>query len=192
MVLGTVIAHISRGLRIKLNLHHKKSNKKVDWIFIWWSHQTEVLKMSVLQPVHFKCSDNRLWSLLILYQVSDLCWRTCFHAKCPLTWDWNQILFSCTGMFESADRCCREHDHCLHIIPAFTVNYGVFNSKFFTVSHCDCDQRWGSECTPRASDTESGFQVFTACRETPAISNSHLPLTCPHDTLRLVWTVKWG
>ncbi|XP_069555757.1 group 3 secretory phospholipase A2-like isoform X2 [Brachyistius frenatus] len=46
------------------------------------------------------------------------------------------------GMFESADRCCREHDHCLHIIPAFTLNYGVFNSNFFTVSHCECDQRF--------------------------------------------------
>ncbi|KAM4577688.1 uncharacterized protein PAE49_007400 [Odontesthes bonariensis] len=46
------------------------------------------------------------------------------------------------GMFEGADRCCREHDHCPHIIPAFTVNYGVFNSNFFTVSHCECDQRF--------------------------------------------------
>uniref|UniRef100_A0A3Q0SHR9 Phospholipase A2-like central domain-containing protein n=1 Tax=Amphilophus citrinellus TaxID=61819 RepID=A0A3Q0SHR9_AMPCI len=44
-------------------------------------------------------------------------------------------------MFEGADRCCREHDHCLHIIPAFTVNYGVFNHNLFTVSHCECDQR---------------------------------------------------
>ncbi|KAA8578853.1 hypothetical protein FQN60_005321, partial [Etheostoma spectabile] len=33
------------------------------------------------------------------------------------------------GMFESADRCCREHDHCLHIIPSFTVNYGKKKKK---------------------------------------------------------------
>ncbi|XP_061586208.1 group 3 secretory phospholipase A2-like [Cololabis saira] len=45
-------------------------------------------------------------------------------------------------MFEGADKCCREHDHCLHIIPAFKMKYGVFNRNFFTVSHCECDQRF--------------------------------------------------
>lgn len=56
--------------------------------------------------------------------------------------DWIKILLFRTGMFKSTDRCCREHDHCLHTIPAYKTNYGVFNSKFFTLSHCDCDQRW--------------------------------------------------
>ncbi|XP_060893758.1 group 3 secretory phospholipase A2-like isoform X2 [Labrus mixtus] len=66
------------------------------------------------------------------------------------------------GMFEGADRCCREHDHCQHIIPAFTVNYGVFNSKFFTVSHCDCDQRF-RQCLLGVNDTISsmvGYSFF--------------------------------
>ncbi|KAI1901161.1 hypothetical protein AGOR_G00057340 [Albula goreensis] len=45
------------------------------------------------------------------------------------------------GMFGKTDSCCREHDHCKNIITAFRVNYGVFNHNFFTVSHCDCDQR---------------------------------------------------
>ncbi|KAM7391558.1 hypothetical protein PAMP_022239 [Pampus punctatissimus] len=66
------------------------------------------------------------------------------------------------GMFESADRCCREHDHCLHVIPAFTVNYGVFNPNFFTVSHCDCDQRF-QQCLLGVNDTISsmvGYSFF--------------------------------
>uniref|UniRef100_G3PBF6 phospholipase A2 n=1 Tax=Gasterosteus aculeatus TaxID=69293 RepID=G3PBF6_GASAC len=70
------------------------------------------------------------------------------------------------GMFESADRCCREHDHCLHVIPAFTGNYGVFNSNFFTVSHCDCDQRF-RECLLGVNDSISsmvGYSFFNILR----------------------------
>ncbi|XP_037632557.1 group 3 secretory phospholipase A2-like isoform X1 [Sebastes umbrosus] len=70
------------------------------------------------------------------------------------------------GMFESADRCCREHDHCLHIIQALTVNYGVFNPNFFTVSHCDCDQRF-RQCLLGVNDTISsmvGYSFFNILR----------------------------
>ncbi|XP_032367744.1 uncharacterized protein LOC116686801 [Etheostoma spectabile] len=70
------------------------------------------------------------------------------------------------GMFESADRCCREHDHCLHIIPSFTVNYGVFNPHFFTVSHCHCDQRF-RRCLLGVNDTISsivGYSFFNILR----------------------------
>uniref|UniRef100_UPI003AADE819 uncharacterized protein n=1 Tax=Centroberyx gerrardi TaxID=166262 RepID=UPI003AADE819 len=70
------------------------------------------------------------------------------------------------GMFESADRCCREHDHCVHIIPAFTVDYGVFNPNFFTVSHCDCDQRF-QQCLLGVNDTISnmvGYSFFNILR----------------------------
>lgn len=64
------------------------------------------------------------------------------------------------GMFESADRCCREHDHCHHIIPAFTVNYGVFNPNFYTVSHCDCDQRF-RQCLLDVNDTISSMVLYS-------------------------------
>ncbi|XP_031161760.1 group 3 secretory phospholipase A2-like isoform X2 [Sander lucioperca] len=70
------------------------------------------------------------------------------------------------GMFEKADGCCREHDHCLHIIPSFTVNYGVFNSHFFTVSHCHCDQRF-RQCLLGVNDTISsmvGYSFFNILR----------------------------
>ncbi|XP_029296353.1 group 3 secretory phospholipase A2-like isoform X2 [Cottoperca gobio] len=70
------------------------------------------------------------------------------------------------GMFESADRCCREHDHCLHVILSFTVNYGVFNSNLFTVSHCDCDRRF-RQCLLGVNDTISsmvGYSFFNILR----------------------------
>ncbi|KAG7489573.1 group 3 secretory phospholipase A2-like [Solea senegalensis] len=70
------------------------------------------------------------------------------------------------GMFENTDRCCREHDHCLHVIPSFTVNYGVFNSHFYTLSHCDCDQRF-RQCLLGANDTVSsmvGYSFFNILR----------------------------
>ncbi|XP_035022301.2 group 3 secretory phospholipase A2 [Hippoglossus stenolepis] len=64
------------------------------------------------------------------------------------------------GMFENADRCCREHDHCSHIIPSFTVNYGVFNSYFYTLSHCDCDQRF-RQCLLEVNDTISSMVSYS-------------------------------
>ncbi|XP_015233515.1 PREDICTED: group 3 secretory phospholipase A2-like isoform X1 [Cyprinodon variegatus] len=66
------------------------------------------------------------------------------------------------GMFERADKCCREHDHCSDIIPAFTVNYGVFNPNFFTVSHCECDLRF-RQCLLGMNDSISsmvGYSFF--------------------------------
>nr|XP_055073726.1 group 3 secretory phospholipase A2 [Misgurnus anguillicaudatus] len=70
------------------------------------------------------------------------------------------------GMFEHADRCCREHDHCEHIIRAFSVNYGVFNSKLFTISHCDCDHRF-KQCLLAGNDTISnmvGYSFFNVLK----------------------------
>uniref|UniRef100_A0AAV2MRV3 Phospholipase A2-like central domain-containing protein n=1 Tax=Knipowitschia caucasica TaxID=637954 RepID=A0AAV2MRV3_KNICA len=63
-------------------------------------------------------------------------------------------------MFEKADLCCREHDHCQHVIPAFTVNYGVFNPNFFTVSHCDCDRRF-QQCLMDVNDTISSMVLYS-------------------------------
>lgn len=68
--------------------------------------------------------------------------------------------FDQLGMFEGADRCCREHDHCHHMIPAFTVNYGVFNPNFYTVSHCDCDQRF-RQCLLDVNDTISSMVLYS-------------------------------
>uniref|UniRef100_A0A8C5B5X0 Phospholipase A2-like central domain-containing protein n=2 Tax=Gadus morhua TaxID=8049 RepID=A0A8C5B5X0_GADMO len=75
--------------------------------------------------------------------------------------EYNQL-----GMFESADKCCREHDHCVHIIRSFTVNYGMFNTNLFTVSHCDCDQRF-RQCLLGVNDTISdmvGYSFFNILR----------------------------
>ncbi|XP_036382157.1 group 3 secretory phospholipase A2-like [Megalops cyprinoides] len=70
------------------------------------------------------------------------------------------------GMFEKTDKCCREHDHCKNTIPAFRVNYGVFNSNLFTVSHCDCDQRF-RQCLMEVNDPIShmvGYSFFSVLK----------------------------
>ncbi|KAI1291743.1 Acidic phospholipase A2 PA4 [Halotydeus destructor] len=48
--------------------------------------------------------------------------------------------FSDLGHNMAADRCCRDHDHCKHTIAPFTTKYRLFNYRFHTVSHCDCDE----------------------------------------------------
>lgn len=48
------------------------------------------------------------------------------------------------GMFEETDKCCREHDHCKETIASFSFDHGVFNTNIFTLSHCDCDNRYTS------------------------------------------------
>ncbi|XP_005056948.1 PREDICTED: protein PROCA1 [Ficedula albicollis] len=40
------------------------------------------------------------------------------------------------GEHRDTDRCCREHDHCQHVIHPFTVNYGYRNLRWHTTSHC--------------------------------------------------------
>ncbi|XP_043099539.1 group 3 secretory phospholipase A2 [Puntigrus tetrazona] len=70
------------------------------------------------------------------------------------------------GMFVHADRCCREHDHCEHIIRSFSVNFGVFNPTLFTLSHCDCDHRF-KQCLLDGNDTISnmvGYSFFNVLK----------------------------
>ncbi|KAL6465723.1 hypothetical protein MHYP_G00258560 [Metynnis hypsauchen] len=64
------------------------------------------------------------------------------------------------GMFEPVDRCCREHDHCSSIIRPFTVNFGVLNPTPFTISHCDCDNRF-KQCLLKVNDTVSNMVGYT-------------------------------
>ncbi|XP_062874402.1 group 3 secretory phospholipase A2 [Trichomycterus rosablanca] len=71
------------------------------------------------------------------------------------------------GMFERVDSCCREHDHCDHIIRPFTVNFGIFNPTLFTISHCDCDRRF-KQCLLDVNDTVSnmvGYSFFNILKQ---------------------------
>ncbi|XP_025027864.1 protein PROCA1 [Python bivittatus] len=45
------------------------------------------------------------------------------------------------GEHQETDKCCREHDHCQHLIYPFTYKYGHHNLRWHTISHCDCDRR---------------------------------------------------
>ncbi|NWV70331.1 PA23 Phospholipase, partial [Malurus elegans] len=58
------------------------------------------------------------------------------------------------GEHRDTDRCCRDHDHCQHVIHPFTVRYGYRNLRWHTISHCDCDHRL-KECLQQVNDTVS-------------------------------------
>ncbi|CAN7941901.1 unnamed protein product [Ixodes pacificus] len=52
--------------------------------------------------------------------------------------------FTELGVNARADRCCRDHDHCPFTIEAFKKKFHLFNYRFHTVSHCECDERFRS------------------------------------------------
>jgi len=52
------------------------------------------------------------------------------------------------------DLCCQEHDHCAYTIEGFTTKYKLFNYRFHTISHCECDDRFRT-CL-RATRSEPG------------------------------------
>ncbi|XP_042298150.1 protein PROCA1 [Sceloporus undulatus] len=58
------------------------------------------------------------------------------------------------GEHRETDRCCREHDHCQHVIHPFTYKYGYRNLRWHTISHCDCDNRLKA-CLRGVNDTAS-------------------------------------
>ncbi|XP_064164205.1 group 3 secretory phospholipase A2 [Anguilla rostrata] len=60
------------------------------------------------------------------------------------------------GLFAQTDMCCREHDHCADTITSFKFGYGIFNRHFFTVLHCDCEDRF-RQCLLTANDTVSNM-----------------------------------
>ncbi|XP_040012640.1 group 3 secretory phospholipase A2 isoform X2 [Xiphias gladius] len=64
------------------------------------------------------------------------------------------------GVFEDTDSCCREHDQCKHTILSFQSEFGVFNSNIFTMSHCECDNKFRS-CLMEANDSISDVVGYT-------------------------------
>jgi secretory phospholipase A2 len=80
------------------------------------------------------------------------------------------------GNIVGIDLCCHEHDHCDYTIEGFTKKYKLFNYRFHTISHCECDDRFRS-CL-RATRTEAadllgrlyfhiiGMKCFVFQRET--------------------------
>ncbi|XP_072320530.1 uncharacterized protein proca1 [Eucyclogobius newberryi] len=72
------------------------------------------------------------------------------------------------GEFAETDSCCRTHDHCPHVIHAFSSNYGYTNFKWHSISHCDCDEALKS-CLRKVNDTSSRVvgQAFFNVIEAP-------------------------
>lgn len=50
--------------------------------------------------------------------------------------------FNELGWNAASDRCCRQHDHCPYTIERFATKYNLFNYRFHTLSHCECDERF--------------------------------------------------
>ncbi|XP_014665444.1 PREDICTED: uncharacterized protein LOC106807580 [Priapulus caudatus] len=40
----------------------------------------------------------------------------------------------------ATDSCCRAHDQCSITVGAYSWQYGLFNARFTTLSHCDCEE----------------------------------------------------
>ena len=40
------------------------------------------------------------------------------------------------------DMCCRDHDCCPFVIPPFTSRHNLFNYRFHSLLHCECDHRY--------------------------------------------------
>uniref|UniRef100_A0A3B5AZ97 Protein interacting with cyclin A1 n=1 Tax=Stegastes partitus TaxID=144197 RepID=A0A3B5AZ97_9TELE len=58
------------------------------------------------------------------------------------------------GDFADTDSCCRTHDHCPHVIHAFSSKYGHTNFKWHSICHCDCDNTLKA-CLRKVNDTSS-------------------------------------
>ncbi|KAG7253888.1 hypothetical protein CRUP_029381 [Coryphaenoides rupestris] len=58
------------------------------------------------------------------------------------------------GEFAETDSCCRTHDHCPHVIHAFSTKYGHTNFKWHSICHCDCDIAM-KQCLRKVNDTAS-------------------------------------
>ncbi|XP_063745126.1 group 3 secretory phospholipase A2 isoform X2 [Eleginops maclovinus] len=65
-----------------------------------------------------------------------------------------------SGVFSDTDSCCREHDQCKDTILSFHSQFGVFNSNIFTMSHCDCDNKFRS-CLMNGNDSISDVVGYT-------------------------------
>ncbi|KAM7399115.1 hypothetical protein PAMP_018407 [Pampus punctatissimus] len=58
------------------------------------------------------------------------------------------------GQFAETDSCCRTHDHCPHVIHAFSSKYGYTNFKLHSICHCDCDNALKG-CLREVNDSSS-------------------------------------
>ena len=45
------------------------------------------------------------------------------------------------GPDQELDTCCRDHDCCPYMIPPFSSRFNMFNYRFHSIIHCDCDNR---------------------------------------------------
>jgi len=80
------------------------------------------------------------------------------------------------GDMSGPNRCCREHDTCPFTIQGFQTKYNMYNFRFYTISHCECDDIFRT-CLRMANTDQSnlvgrlyfnyiGMKCFVFKRET--------------------------
>jgi len=95
----------------------------------------------------------------------------------------------------ATDKCCREHDHCPFTIEGFTTNFGLFNYRFHTLSHCNCDESFRS-CLRRARNEVAnmvgelyfnvvGTKCFTLKKQRECVQRSWWGKCKEYDTTQL-------
>ncbi|KAM4702491.1 protein PROCA1 [Discoglossus pictus] len=87
------------------------------------------------------------------------------------------------GDHRETDSCCREHDHCAHVIHPFTSNYGYRNFRWHTISLCQCDSKF-KQCLREVNDTASRVvgQAFFNVIQVPCFE-----LTYKHQCVERYW-----
>jgi len=56
------------------------------------------------------------------------------------------------GDMSDPNRCCQEHDTCPFTIQGFQTKYNFYNFRFYTISHCECDDIFHTCLKMRGSD----------------------------------------
>uniref|UniRef100_A0AAY4B3Q6 Phospholipase A2-like central domain-containing protein n=1 Tax=Denticeps clupeoides TaxID=299321 RepID=A0AAY4B3Q6_9TELE len=86
--------------------------------------------------------------------------------------------------FAETDRCCRVHDHCPHVVHAFSSNYGYTNSSGTPSATATAD----NQCLRTVNDTASRVvgQAFFNVIEVPCFRFSYEEQVCGASLVRRV------
>ena len=86
------------------------------------------------------------------------------------------------GNVLATDRCCQQHDRCAHTIDSFSRNYGLFNYRLHTISHCECDDVYVSR---------TSMLVYYGRPTGQAIIYLQLWFLLVHGQVTIIFVVCW-
>ena len=62
------------------------------------------------------------------------------------------------GSYADVDSCCRDHDHCDKTVSAFAKEFQYRNWRPYTVSDCECDQKFYN-CLKAAKEHKTAAKI---------------------------------